>query len=317
MRFFTNLRISIRNFIKKHKNKLILILIAWIVIIVVNYMLANWKIEDTLITTYTPHEPIIETGEEVPKDLQEKINALIDEYIGYCNSKEYEKAYNMISQECRQAVYPNINEFISYVNYVFKTEKIYNIQNYSNKNGKYFYRVRILDDILLTGLTNTDSVKYFEDRFVIEEKKGQLILSVKEYVESKELEKVYEDKYMKIVVNKKTTMLEEEIYTMQITNRTENYLVIADNSYLTEVTLSTNAEELYIVNEKFGNIVLYPNSKITVEIPFLNFYDEGQIGNTINFKKVRILKNYTIGQKEENEKEENIVEKYGTSMSIK
>lgn len=317
MRFFTKLRIQIRDFVSKHKNKVILILVAWITIVAINYFLGKWVQGDEMITTYTPHEPIIETGETVSTKNQEKIEELISQYIQYCNAKEYEKAYAMIRQECRKTVYPTLESFQNYVDYVFRTPKIYNIQNYSNKNGKYFYRIRILDDILTSGLTGEDSVKYFEDKLVLEEKNGEILLSVKEYIDSQELEKIYEDKYMKIVVTKKITMFEEEIYTLQITNRTSNVLVIADGTYDSEMTLSTQNEELIRIEDGYTNIVLQPNSKRTCEISFLNFYDEGETAEKINLKRVRVLKSYHSENKTENEQEDNTVEIYSTSIQVK
>lgn len=311
MRFFTDLRIKIRNFIKQHKNKIVLILIVWIIILTINHFLRIWMKGEDIITTYTPHSPIIETGETVSDKNKQKIEEMIDKFISYCNEKQYENAYLMIRQECRELVYPTLESFENYVNYVFSSPKIYNIQNYSNKDKKYFYRVRILDNILATGLTDVDSVKYFEDKFVFEEKNGQILLAVKEYIDSEELEKVYEDKYMKVVVTKKITMFEEERYTLQITNRTQNTIVILDGTSNSEITLSTQEDELNKtqVNDDY-TIVLPPNSKRTYEISFLNFYDEGKKAKKINFKKVRILKDY------ENNTEENVVEIYSTSINL-
>ena len=283
MRFFTNVRIKIREFIKKHKNKVILILIAWIIILAINYLIELWSSEEGLITTYDPHNPIIDTGENVSNKNQEKIEEVIAQYIEYCNQKQYQEAYSMIKPECREFVYPTLEDFKSYVDYVFKTPKIYNIQNYSNKNGKYFYRVRILDDILATGLTDTDTVEYFED------------------------------KYMKVVVIRKLTTFEEEIYTLEITNRTNNVLVISDDTYEPEITLSIKDGETNMTEEGDYTIILQPNVKRTYEITFTNFYDEGKEGQKINFKKVRILQEYldeNIGN------EENIIESYNASINV-
>lgn len=317
MRFFTSLRIQIRNFMKKHKNKLILILIAWVTILIINDLIGKWLQEDERIITYKPHEPIIQTGETVSNKNQEKIENVISQYIEYCNTKQYEKAYAMIRQDCREVVYPTLESFQAYVDYVFRTPKIYNIQNYSNKNGKYFYRIRILDDILTSGLTGEDSVKYFEEKLVLEEKNGEILLAVKEYIDIQELEKVYEDKYMKVVVIKKITMFEQETYTLQITNRTSNVLVIEDKTYNPEITLLTKEEELNEIQDGYTNIVIQPNSKRECEISFLNFYDEGKKAEKINFKKVRVLKTYNSQNEEENKKEDNIVETYSTSISVK
>lgn len=308
MLFFANVRIKISNFIKKHKNKVIIGLILWIVVIAVNYIFQNLKVE--LINTYEPHKPIFETDETVPKKLQDDIVSLIDEYIGYCNSKEYEKAYNMITPECRKAIYPRIEDFKLYVNYVFKTNKIYNIQNYSNKNKKYIYRVRILDDILLTGLTNESTVKYFEDKFVIEEKNGQLLLNVKGYIGTQTMQKVYEDKYMKVVVTGKENTEDQEKYFLQITNRTDNYLIISDGSNNNAISLITSKGETKAY--ELSKIVIPPSTKLDVQVSFILFYDEGQVGTELRFNNIRVLKDYSLENSDEN-----IVEVYSTNIPLK
>ena len=138
-------------------------------------------------------------------------------------------------------------------------------------------------------------------------------MSVKEFIDCQDLEKVYEDKYMKVVVIRKLTTFEEEIYTLEITNRTNNVLVISDDTYEPEITLSIKDGETNMTEEGDYTIILQPNVKRTYEITFTNFYDEGKEGQKINFKKVRILQEYldeNIGN------EENIIESYNASINV-
>ena len=138
-------------------------------------------------------------------------------------------------------------------------------------------------------------------------------MSVKEFIDCQDLEKVYEDKYMKVVVIRKLTTFEEEIYTLEITNRTNNVLVISDDTYEPEITLSIKDGETNMTEEGDYTIILQPNVKRTYEITFTNFYDEGKEGQKINFKKVRILQEYldeNIGN------EENIIESYSASINV-
>ena len=126
---FTSFRLKARKFIKNNKWKVILVIIAWTVLIVVNQMFLNQK-NEVPVTTYTPFEPIIENGETTPEDMQDPIENKIAEYIQYCNEKEYEKAYYMISEACRKKIYPTIDSFKAYVNYVFSSKRLYTIQNF-------------------------------------------------------------------------------------------------------------------------------------------------------------------------------------------
>lgn len=170
----TDLRIRIRRFIRENKWKVVLIIIVWIILIGINVMLINFKLGDTLVTSYEPYTPIIDNGQTMPKKWQETIENKIEEYINYCNQKEYEKAYQMISEECRKEVYPTLDDFKAYVDYVFSYKKVYTIQNYSNRDKVYIYRIRLFEDILATGMTFTEDLSYFEEKLVFTEKKRNI-----------------------------------------------------------------------------------------------------------------------------------------------
>ena len=135
---FTDLRIKFNGFIRRNKWKLVLVVIGWTILIAISTVLTNLKVS-VPITTYEPFKPIIENGQTMPDKWKETIENTISQYIEYCNNKEYEKAYNMISQSSRKQIYPTLNDFKAYVDYVFATKRIYAIQNYSNRDNVYIY----------------------------------------------------------------------------------------------------------------------------------------------------------------------------------
>ena len=112
--------LKMRDFWRKNKPKIIIALLIWLVIIVINYILKNFKQEELPKTTYEPHIAIMDNS-EVPEKLQDPIENLIDKYINYCNNKEYENAYTMISSNCRNALYPDIESFKKYIDSIFNT----------------------------------------------------------------------------------------------------------------------------------------------------------------------------------------------------
>ena len=85
------------------------------------------------------------TGEKVPEKLKEPINTTIDTYFNYCNNKQYNEAYAMVSDECKEVYFPKIEAFKEYIDIVFNEKKIYYLQNFSNYNGMYIYRMRIME----------------------------------------------------------------------------------------------------------------------------------------------------------------------------
>ncbi len=316
MLFFTDLRIKIRNFIKKHKWKVVVFIVVWSVLISINIILQNLTI-DTPITTYTPYEPIIENGETMPKKWQDDIEEYIKQYVEYCNQKDYEKAYEMISQNCRNKIYPNLNEFKAYVDYVFSSPKVYTIQNYSNYERIYIYRVRLFEDILATGMTYSDSLLYFEDKFVFTEQNGKLLMAVKSYIGDETMDAMYDDQYMRITVKNKSVMAEEEIYTIEIQNKTEHTIVLADDNTAYEIGFEVEGKNReMIIDENWQRIYVQPNSSNTFTISCTQFYDEGLKTTGIYFNSVRILRSYS-GESELKEQEiEQAVSLYSFTLPL-
>lgn len=235
---FLDLRLKVRNFFKKYKKLLIIIIIVWAIIIAINYFLKQLNENQKPTTTYEPNKAVMDDS-EVPKALQEPINNLIGEFVGYCNDKNYETAYSMIDADCKEISYPTIDNFKAYVDNIYTTKKIYNIQNFSNVDNNYIYNVRILDDIMATG-TNGNGYLYYEEKFVLKDTDQGLKLSIGGFIEKKDLNISTEDEYLKIEIPYKIVEYDTETYVVKITNRTQNPIVLLDDSISNEIELSLN-----------------------------------------------------------------------------
>ena len=123
-KFRTNFRIKIKEIFKKIWKNAGIVLILWIIMLIINYLLGNMKTEPIPITTYEPHISIMNEDKEVPKDLQEPINKIFNEYVNYCNNQEYEEAYNMLSEGCKK--YPRKKDLIT------RFEELYKIVIYAS-----------------------------------------------------------------------------------------------------------------------------------------------------------------------------------------
>lgn len=312
---FLKWRLKIRNFFKKHKTKIFFILIAWAVILVINYMLGHKKEVPVLNTTYTPHDVLLKSDYDVPKELQNPIENLIDDYINKCNNKDYSGAFALLTDDCKKNVFKDSEEqFIAYASSIFKTKKRYSIQNYSNYGQKYIYNLKIIDDIIKTGLTQQEYV-YYEEKIAIKENGDKLQLCVNDYMNYEELKKVAEDDNIKIRIEERITYYEYEIYTVRITNKTNKHLVLCDSLVGNELYLEMGSENR-MPSKVSSTIALIPNETKTFQITFSKYYDEQTEDSGINFNKIRIMNNYT-GEEQSEEEELNKSEKtYSMSVPI-
>ena len=288
------LRIGIRNFFKQHGKKIIIALVIWGIVLVVNYFVGKISDENFEIdTNYKPHESVMDNG-DVPEQLRNPITELIGNFVENCNSKNYEVAYNLLSEECRKNVYPNIEDFKEYVNYVFPTKKIYNIQNFSNKDNKYIYTVTILDDILATGFNNEEEMEYYDEKYVITDNNGELQLSIREYIGRENLTNMYEDEYMKIKIESIDKKYENVTYNVTISNKTEKTVVFADYTKDYEIALDTSEGSKRTINEVLTPVVLHEGETKKYSFKYTIFFDAETQINSMIFDHIRIYENKKV-----------------------
>lgn len=310
----TMILLKIKNFWRKHRTQIIIILLVWVIIFVINYILKNFKGAEIPKTTYEPHTAIMNNS-EVPKKLQEPIVELINKYISYCNNKQYEEAYNMLSEECRKALYPNIDSFKIYIDGVFNGKKEYYIQDYSNVDNTYIYSVSIFEDILATGITGKQ-LEYYEEKFVITNENGNLKLAIREYVGEEKIQNVYEDDYIKVSIENMHQKYETQNYTVRISNRCDYTIVLADGTEDREILLGLKYENRNIKNLPYKGIVLYPGDSKTFDFEFVKFYDENEEVQSLIFNAVRVLKSYSGLEDKKQSEMDNAVKLYSFAIDL-
>ena len=177
----TRFLLALRNFWKKHWKAIIIVIVVWITLIIINAYLRNRPEETTTTNTYFPDLPVIDYGGTVPKSKQDEVNNTIDSFFNYCNKKEYQNAYNLLTEDCKQYIYRNsIEEFMQYVDSIYTSTKIYNLQNYSNVDDVYIYDINILDDIMSTGTTG--GYQEYKEKIALIEINGEMKISNQGYI---------------------------------------------------------------------------------------------------------------------------------------
>lgn len=313
---YTDFRIGVRRFFKKNKNKILVIIVAWSIIIIVNNILKNYEPPAELRITYQPHSTVMEYSKQVPKDLQEPIEKYIDEYIQYCNNGEYDKAYGMIEEDCKNNMFPSLYMYKSYINKIFDQYKRYSIQAYSILDDMYIYQVKIFNDFLATGLTN-EEYNYFEEKFVIRENEdGTIRLSVGNYITTEKIQSVVEKDDIKIDIKQRVMQYDREIYTVKITNKSEYILVAADNNEYHEVAIGLGSAETRTREEVNDHIVLQPGESKEYSFTFFKYYDDNTTTNKMIFSAIRFLEEYSGDPEKAQQEIENAVSKYSLTVEF-
>ena len=290
--FWADIRLRIGRFFRRYRKLVILLLIVWIIIVAINDFLKTNKQVETISTSYAPHQSIIGSTQTVPDDLQEPINTIIDTFFNYCQEKNYQAAYDMLSDGCKYVYFSNLIYFQEYVDTIFNEEKAYYIQNYSNYKDYYVYQVKIFENIMKTGLTGKDDLSFYEEKISIHNENGQLKLGLRQYITTEKMDDIYEDDYVKIWIEKKNVFYEQEVYTVKIKNKSNYIVVLADGQENYELLLSVGSSVRDTSSDNL-NIVLQPGETETYDIKFNKFYDENNLSMSLLFNTVRVLKSYT------------------------
>lgn len=292
---YTDLRLKVRRWFRKYSKLILVLFLGWFTIFIINYYMGHQKVKPTPETTYEMHTSVINDKSTVPVSMQDSIQDMIDEYIGYCNDGDFQKAFNMLSEDCKNYEYDNnVRNFMKHVYTKIPTPRHYAIQNYSNTeyDGKnlYIYEIKYTDDLLATGLTNT-TYAFTSEKMVFYNEDNEVKMNVGDYVYHTDVKKISENEYLKIDVIDKTVNYSSETYQVKFTNRSRYTIVIADGVESDEINLVLPNETRQ--RGSTYDIVLDPRESQTYTFEFPKFIDDGDKSNSLLFSSIRVMEQYS------------------------
>lgn len=247
-------------------------------------------------TVYEAPNYSVITQEKIDETTSEKSIDLIGEFFNLCNNGQVEKAYNIISTECKEELYPTIEEFkAKYYNKVFTEQKSYNSVLWITSARRNTYKIEIMADLLATGQKDNMPI---EDFYTIIYENGEYKLNISNYVGREEIGATTTQNNITINVKYKKIYMDYEIYDIEVQNSTGNKIIFNTKEHTNSIYLKDENELKYIA---FLNEI--PNSELevlnglskTLEIKFNRGYKP-----TIN------IKNIVFGDINSNGKIENI-----------
>ncbi len=274
----------------------ILIVVFVILIIqVVNYFLKqnqgnnqteNYVIQDTSI----PSESVI-TGEEIPDETTEENVDIINQFVEFCNNQQYENAYNLLTQDCKDELYSSLDSFIeNYCNTVFTANMTYTAELWYNTTNMYTYRITYFENnILATGDINTgDSI---EDYITVLSDDGEIKLNINDFINKEDINKsqTAENVDITITVNERYQHRDYEKYTVTIVNNTDKTILISDGIDSNDICLidTNDVEYNSKINEIPGVILEFsPGTQRTIEISFYKMYNLYRTIDSMSFKSI-------------------------------
>ena len=211
--------------------------------------------------------------------------SVIDTFIKFCNNGDIGKAYNLLTDECKEEVFPSLESFKNkYYNNVFNTYKTYSLQNWFGDT----YKIKLTEDSLTTGKVNSNS-RYLQEYMTVVEKDSDYKLNINNYVGRTIMNKTTKTNGITITVLEKETYMDYSEYTVKISNTSDNTILL-DNGEKTDTIylLDTNNLKEYANTGEiiYTNLQLASGASKTYTFKFSNTYSNTRVMKSLIFEKV-------------------------------
>ena len=288
-RLYTNIRLIIGRYLRENMLKIIIILVLILFGTSIYNMILNYNTEVRPIVTKDMETPVI-SNQKFPSRIQEEGLKKINQFLNYVKEDKIDLATEMLTEDAKYYSFKNKKEAIGYIIEVYKDKK-YDIKPYAKVGNDYIYQVKVFEDILETGLTNT-IYSFTDTKMIIKNENGKIGLNIRGYIGKYKSSGFYEDNNLKVNIKGKNVWVEHEDYLLEITNRTNNYLVLKDKSNNTALaaSLEVGNSNRKLIDEE--NIILKPLETRNILLRFPKMYFADKDATAINLDSIRVIKDY-------------------------
>lgn len=215
----------------------------------------------------------------------------INQFATYCNKKELENAYNMITDECKEQMFRDIETFERiYYNSTFDNKsKEITIENWADNT----YMVTFKESALSAG-KNMSKEQHVDYITPVKDGDNNYKLNINSYIGYKKLEKSKESDGIKIEAVSKNTYLNYEEYKIKITNNTETNVVLDKLGTVRSMYIEDSKGVTYpSYNHELTTEMLTVSAGHTkeIDIKFYSSYISNKKINSIVFANMRKANN--------------------------
>ena len=264
-------------FVNQNRNIIILVIVicAFIVLLIktLNGFFSNPQVknEDNQNNNHHLHKDVFLDSTLDNKTAQDNYDVL-KKFVQLCNENNIEEAYNLLSDECKQNVYPNLEGFTqNYVNIVFKNKKNLEAKNWIEYEDYVTYLVTYTGDIISTGDVNSEK---FQDYITIDCESNKL--NINKYIRRKQINKTTEKNNIKFTMNYVDIYKDYEIYNVDVENKNNKEIVLDNLTSVSGTYIETSEDtKINCSNYEAGrnNFTYGPGISKNMKLKFIKQYN--------------------------------------------
>ena len=284
---------------KYNRNRKIIWFIVGIIIAIISliHIINNGLKEEQLVFQNDENKVITEqfydtsysviSSQKLDVSTSNKITDIIKQFIDYCNEGNIESAYNMLSSDCKNVLYPTLEEFESnYYDINFDKRKTYNLQSWITYDNKYTYMVELAEDMLSTG--NVSNIKK-QDYYTIVEENDNYYLNISGLIEKNIINKSKKIDSIEIVINSEEVFVDYLNLNITVNNNTKNK-VLLDSGEKADSVFVTDYDDIeyisYLFESSNSELVIGAKSSKAFNIKFMKSYKQKRPIKTVNFEDI-------------------------------
>ena len=216
---------------------------------------------------------------------QEEVNT-IDNFVSYCNSGKIQEAYGLLSDECKEEMYSNVNMFKDrYYSSIFGSgKKNVTMQNWTGN----IFRVDFNEDALSTG--RVSSGNSFQDYItIVTNNEGEKRLNINRYIGRKNINKTKTVENLEITVTKKDSYMDYEYYTFEVKNNNDKAASLGKAENLNATYLTDENGLMYKgrMNEiAQSNLIIRAKETKTIRINYFNEFSSTRKIKSLTFSEI-------------------------------
>lgn len=233
-------------------------------------------------------------GQITSEKKKQKFGELIDEFLEYCNNNQIDKAYGLLSNNCREKLYPTQDSFYNgYYSKIFNAKKTYEFQLWSAIDETYVYLVKIFEDMLSTGVANTQD--YIQEYISVVEEEGQYKINIDGLVKTIDYNESESKDGIDIQVIDCDEYMDYSIYHLKVKNNTDKNILL--NPIDSEDTINVKDNEqiefdAVLMEQLEEDFLVERNTTKEIDVKFLRAYSTQTEARMLNF--LNIIKDYDL-----------------------
>lgn len=237
---------------------------------------SNTLINNKNTNSYLTNDKSAVTGEQINTTNLENARVIIENFISACNNGNIEEAYSYLSDDCKQELYTDVNQFKTlYYDAIFGgNKKNASIENWILNT----YKVDITEDIMATG--NANGIKT-QDYMTVVKNNDEIKLNINSFVGIEEINKEQTVENIKFTILNIKTYVDYEEYELQVENNTGNRILLDSQQ---------NTKSIYVQDDNETEYYSYSNEILS---EFLSINNGFSTRLTIKFYKSYSLDNPT------------------------